>query len=116
MRENGTERAFSSPLNSETRRGVYACAACGQPLFRSAAKFDAGTGWPSFSEPLMRGDGKVVAFRDSVRDRLRGRRAVRCAQCGSHLGHVFHDAPAQPTGNRFCINGVTLAFTPTGGG
>jgi len=106
MRQHGTERAGSSPLNKEHRPGMYACAACGLPLFESATKFDSGTGWPSFFAPLP----KAVGTRT---DRSLGmaRTEVHCARCGGHLGHVFPDGP-QPTGERYCMNGVALRFEP----
>ena len=106
LREHGTERVGSSPLNWEKREGTFTCAACGQPLFTSDTKFESGTGWPSFNEPLQ---GAV----DTMTDRSYGmtRTEVHCAECGGHLGHVFHDGPA-PTGQRYCMNGVALAFEP----
>ena len=107
MRRHGTERAGTSPLNREHRAGRYACAACGLPLFESGTKFDSGTGWPSFFAPLP----KAVGTR---RDHSLGmaRTEVHCARCGGHLGHVFPDGP-QPTGERYCMNGVALKFEPT---
>ncbi len=104
LRGHGTERAGSSPLDGEKRRGTFACAGCGRPAFTSNAKFDSGTGWPSFSRPL---DGAVGTRTD--RSFLMARTEVHCAQCGGHLGHVFDDGPP-PTGKRFCMNGVALAF------
>ena len=106
MREHGTERAGTSPLNQEHRPGMYACAACGLPLFESSTKFDSGTGWPSFFAPLA----KAV---DTTTDRSLGmaRTEVHCARCGGHLGHVFPDGP-KPTGERYCMNGVALRFEP----
>jgi peptide-methionine (R)-S-oxide reductase len=106
MRKHGTERAGTSPLNREHRPGMYACAACGLPLFESSTKFDSGTGWPSFFAPLPR----AVA---TATDRSLGveRTEVHCARCGGHLGHVFADGP-QPTGERYCMNGVALRFEP----
>ena len=100
MREHGTERAGSCALNWEKRPGVFSCAACGQPLFESKKKFESGTGWPSFNDPVP---GSV----ETTIDRSYGmtRTEVHCARCGSHLGHVFPDGPP-PTGLRYCINGV----------
>lgn len=106
MRKHGTERAGTSPLNKEQRAGQYACAACGLPLFESSTKFDSGTGWPSFFAPLPKAVGTTT-------DRGFGtsRTEVHCARCGGHLGHVFADGP-QPTGERYCMNGVALQFEP----
>ena len=106
LREAGTERPFSSPLDKEKRRGRYLCAGCANPLFSSATKFDSGTGWPSFYRPLP----SAVATRA---DRSFGmtRTEVLCARCGGHLGHVFRDGP-RPTGLRYCINGLALRFQP----
>lgn len=106
LREAGTERAFTSPLLGEKRKGTYHCAGCGLPLFSSAAKFDSGTGWPSFTKALA----KAVAYR---RDRSLGiiRTEEHCRRCGGHLGHVFDDGPP-PTGKRHCINGLSLTFRP----
>ena len=108
LREHGTERAFTSPLNAEKRSGVFVCAACGQPLFSSETKFESGTGWPSFWKPL---DGAV----DTTADRswFMVRTEVHCANCGGHLGHVFPDGP-KPTGERYCMNGVAMKFEPKG--
>lgn len=107
MRGHGTERAGSCALNHEKRAGVFHCAGCDQPLFRSGEKFDSGTGWPSFCDPLPGALGTTV-------DRSYGmvRTEVHCGRCGSHLGHVFPDGPP-PTGLRYCINGVALNFSPT---
>jgi peptide-methionine (R)-S-oxide reductase len=106
MRQHGTERAGSSGLNKEHREGRYACAACALPLFESSAKFDSGTGWPSFFAPLPEAVATTV-------DRAYGmsRTEVHCARCGGHLGHVFPDGP-RPTGERYCMNGVALRFEP----
>jgi peptide-methionine (R)-S-oxide reductase len=106
LRTHGTERAGSSPLNSEHREGMFRCAGCGMELFRSATKFDSGTGWPSFWEPLANAIETTV-------DRKYGmeRTEVHCARCKGHLGHVFGDGP-QPTGLRYCMNGVSLNFEP----
>ncbi|MBO1114113.1 peptide-methionine (R)-S-oxide reductase MsrB [Bordetella petrii] len=105
LRQADTERPFSSPLDHEHRHGTYACAGCGQALFSSNTKFDSGTGWPSFWQPLPHAVG-------TTRDRSFGmvRTAVHCGRCGGHLGHVFDDGP-KPTGLRYCMNGVALAFT-----
>jgi peptide-methionine (R)-S-oxide reductase len=106
LREAGTERAFSSPLLEEKRNGVFACAGCGLPLFSSAAKYDSGTGWPSFWKALP----DAVAYK---RDLSLGmvRTEEHCRRCGGHLGHVFDDGPP-PTGKRHCINGLSLKFLP----
>lgn len=106
MREHGTERPGSCALLHEKRAGSFKCAGCGQPLFRSTLKFESGTGWPSFNDPVP---GSV----ETTQDRSWGmvRTEVHCAGCGSHLGHVFPDGPP-PTGLRYCINGVALEFEP----
>ena len=106
-RKHGTERAFTSPLNREKREGIYRCVCCGEPLFESGAKFDSGTGWPSFVKPAS---GEAVAEHDD-RSFFMRRTEVRCARCEAHLGHVFPDGP-KPTGLRYCINGVALNFEP----
>ncbi len=106
LREQGTERPGTSPLNYEKRSGVFSCAACGQHLFTSDTKFESGSGWPSFFQPI---DGAVVTRTDGSHFMVRTE-AV-CSQCGGHLGHVFPDGPA-PTGERYCMNGVSLAFQP----
>jgi peptide-methionine (R)-S-oxide reductase len=110
LREEGTERPFTSPLLAEHRVGRFACAGCDLPLFSSKTKFESGTGWPSFWQPL---DGAV----DEVEDRSFGmaRTAVSCHRCGGHLGHVFNDGP-KPTGLRYCMNGVALKFAPVPNG
>ncbi len=107
MRSHGTERACTSPLNAEKRQGIYACAGCGQALFATDAKFESGTGWPSFFAPLA--DDAVGVTEDRAFGMLRTE--VHCSQCGSHLGHVFPDGP-RPTGQRYCMNGVSLVFQP----
>jgi len=106
LREHGTERPGTSPLNDEHRDGVFRCAGCGQPLFSSDAKFESGTGWPSFFEPLPSAVGTTTD-----RSLFMKRTEVHCGCCGGHLGHVFPDGPA-PTGQRFCMNGVAMAFEP----
>lgn len=104
LRSQSTERAFSSPLNSEHRRGTFACAGCALPLFSSATKFDSGTGWPSFWAPLHDAVGEA---RDTTFGMLRVE--AHCRRCGGHLGHVFNDGP-RPTGLRYCMNGVAMNF------
>ena len=107
MRAHGTERACTSPLNAEKRPGTYACAGCGHTLFDTKAKFESGTGWPSFSETIT--PTAVETQTDSGFGMVRTE--VHCANCGSHLGHVFPDGPP-PTGQRYCMNGVALTFRP----
>ncbi len=106
LRQEATERAFSSPLDHEHRKGTFHCAGCDNALFSSATKFDSGTGWPSFYRPLPKAVGES-------RDLTLGmvRTEVHCRRCGGHLGHVFNDGPP-PTGLRHCINGVALTFKP----
>jgi peptide-methionine (R)-S-oxide reductase len=106
LREHGTERAGTSPLNREKGDGTFACAGCGAPLFTSDTKFESGTGWPSFFAPL---EAAVATTVDSTYGMTRTE--VHCARCGGHLGHVFPDGP-RPTGQRYCMNGVALQFKP----
>ncbi|SDE28150.1 peptide-methionine (R)-S-oxide reductase MsrB [Rhodobacter capsulatus] len=107
LRKEGTEYPYTSPLEQEHRKGSFACAGCGQALFSSETKFDSGTGWPSFYQPISetavatRIDGALMMTRTEV----------HCARCGGHLGHVFEDGPP-PTGLRYCMNGVAMTFTP----
>lgn len=108
LREHGTERAGTSPLNAEKRKGMFRCAACGEPLFDSGTKYESGSGWPSFYEPL---EGAVGTSEDTSHHMRRTE--VHCAKCGGHLGHVFPDGP-RPTGERYCMNGVSLKFEPSG--
>jgi len=107
-RKHGTERAFTSPLNDEKRSGQFACVCCGETVFASDDKFDSGTGWPSYVQPTNA--GAVAEYQD--RSLFMRRTEVRCARCDAHLGHVFPDGP-QPTGLRYCINGIALDFKPT---
>ncbi len=109
LRGHGTERAGTSPLNLEKRPGVFHCAGCDLPLFDAATKFESGTGWPSFYRPL---DNAIGTRED--RSFFMVRTEVHCRRCGGHLGHVFDDGPP-PTGLRYCMNGVALAFRPTAG-
>ena len=108
LRGHGTERAGTSPLDHEKRRGTFLCAACGAELFGSSDKFDSGTGWPSFTAPATPG---AVATREGRILWMR-RTEVHCARCGGHLGHLFPDGP-RPTGLRYCMNGVSLRFEPS---
>ncbi len=108
LRQHATERAFTSPLNAEKRSGIYECAGCDLPVFASDAKFDSGTGWPSFWAPIS-----PDAIGTSLdRSFFMVRTEVHCARCGGHLGHVFKDGPP-PTGLRYCMNGVAMTFKPT---
>jgi peptide-methionine (R)-S-oxide reductase len=104
LREHGTERAGSSPLDKEYSEGIYHCAGCGQPLFASDTKFNSGTGWPSFSAPV-----EHAVETQTDRSLFMTRTEVHCSNCGGHLGHVFDDGP-QPTGLRYCMNGAALDF------
>jgi peptide-methionine (R)-S-oxide reductase len=106
LRQHGTERAGTSPLNDEHRKGTFYCAGCGEPLFDSTAKYDSGSGWPSFYAPKP---GAVGTSTDT--SHFMKRTEVHCAKCGGHLGHVFDDGP-RPTGQRYCMNGVALDFEP----
>ncbi len=107
LRKEGTERAHTSPLNQEKREGHFNCAGCGTPLFDSTTKFESGTGWPSFYAPL-----DEAAVSEHVDRKLFMKRTeVRCATCDGHLGHVFPDGP-QPTGLRYCMNGIAMEFSP----
>ena len=104
--EEGTERPFSSPLNKEKRAGTFVCAACNEPLFKSTAKYDSGTGWPSFFDPVA---DAIVTKKDF--QMIIPRTEYHCVRCGGHQGHVFDDGP-KPTGLRYCNNGVALQFVP----
>jgi peptide-methionine (R)-S-oxide reductase len=106
LRDHGTERAGTSPLDQEKRKGVFHCAGCDLPLYSSAAKYDSGTGWPSFWQPLPNAVGTSID--NSL---FATRTEVHCRRCGGHLGHVFEDGPA-PTGLRYCMNGVAMNFKP----
>jgi len=107
LREAETERAFTSPLDDEKRDGIFACAGCDLPLYKSETKFDSGTGWPSFYQPIE------DAIRTKPDPGLFGDRTeVHCRRCGGHLGHVFDDGP-KPTGLRYCMNGLAMTFKPT---
>ncbi len=106
LRKHGTERAGTSPLNAEKRHGKFVCAGCGQELYASDTKFESGTGWPSFYQPL---EGAVGISED--RSFFMTRTEVHCSRCGGHLGHVFPDGPP-PTGQRYCMNGAAMTFKP----
>ncbi|UCF99616.1 MAG: peptide-methionine (R)-S-oxide reductase MsrB [Spirochaetaceae bacterium] len=107
LRRKGTERAFTGKYHNSKEKGVYLCAGCGSPLFDSETKFDSGTGWPSYYQPIT--EGAVEAEEDRSYGMVRTE--VLCAQCGGHLGHVFTDGP-EPTGLRYCINSISLDFKP----
>lgn len=106
LRQHGTEPAGSSPLDKNYAKGIYNCSACDLPLFSSEAKFNSGTGWPSFFEPLDKAVGSSTDFK-----LIYPRTEIHCRRCGGHLGHVFNDGPP-PTGKRYCMNGVALKFIP----
>ncbi len=106
LRKAGTERAGSSPLDKEKRRGTFVCKGCSQRLFSSAHKYDSGTGWPSFTRALPGAIGTSTDYKIGY-----PRTEVHCARCGGHLGHVFNDGP-KPTGKRWCMNGVAMRFIP----
>ena len=106
LRKHGTERPYSSPLLKEHRKGIFACAGCDLPLFSSDTKFESGTGWPSFWQPL---DNAVGETKDRSLGMLRTE--IHCRRCGGHLGHVFNDGP-KPTGLRYCMDGFALVFKP----
>ncbi len=107
LREAGTERAWTGALLDEKREGVFVCKACGADLFRSTTKFESGSGWPSFFEPIS--EDAVELHQDVSFGMVRTE--VLCATCGSHLGHLFDDAPQTPTGDRYCMNSISLEFT-----
>jgi peptide-methionine (R)-S-oxide reductase len=109
LRDHGTERPYTSPLDAEKRKGIYACAACDLDLYSSEAKFESGTGWPSFYRPLPNAIGTASDYKLIV-----PRTEVHCRRCGGHLGHVFKDGPP-PTGLRYCMNGVAMIFKPAAG-
>jgi peptide-methionine (R)-S-oxide reductase len=106
LRKQGTERAGSSPLDHEKRKGIFQCTGCALPLFSSNTKFDSGTGWPSFYQPLPNAVGTSEDRSEPILQT-----EVHCSRCGGHLGHVYNDGP-KPTGLRYCINGVALKFLP----
>jgi peptide-methionine (R)-S-oxide reductase len=107
LREKATERPFTGEYYKNFDKGVYVCAACGNPLFQSDAKFDSSCGWPSFDQAIK---GSVIYKEDSSLGMTRTE--VMCANCGGHLGHVFDDGPTETTGNRFCTNSVSIKFIP----
>lgn len=107
LRKEATERAFTSALLEEKRQGIYTCAGCGEPLFKSEHKFDSGTGWPSFDRAIEGQVSYSTDYKIGV-----ARTEEHCSNCGGHLGHVFDDGPSETTGKRHCINGVALNFVP----
>ena len=107
LRGHGTERPGSSPLNAEKRQGTFLCAGCGKELFDAGAKYESGTGWPSFWAPV----GEDAVGTQTDRSLFMSRTEVHCARCGGHLGHVFPDGP-KPTGQRYCMNGAAMRFQP----
>jgi peptide-methionine (R)-S-oxide reductase len=109
LRKHGTERSGTSPLDKNYAPGVYHCAACDQALFTSETKFDSGTGWPSFFQPIENAVGSSTDWK-----LIYPRTEIHCSRCGGHLGHVFEDGPA-PTGKRYCMNGVAMKFVPKAG-
>jgi peptide-methionine (R)-S-oxide reductase len=111
LREEGTERAFTSPLNKNYSPGTYVCAACKTPLFKSEHKFDSGTGWPSFDREIKGNVGFSIDYKIGYK-----RTEEHCATCGGHLGHVFDDGPRKTTGKRHCVNGAALQFIPANDG
>jgi peptide-methionine (R)-S-oxide reductase len=110
LREKGTEPAFSGSLLHNDETGIYICGGCGAKLFSSDHKFDSGSGWPSFYDVIDKANVKLVEDRSHGMQRVE----IQCANCGGHLGHVFKDAPEQPTGMRFCVNSDSLIFKPKG--
>jgi len=107
LREAGTERAFTSPLNNNKKEGTYLCAACKTPLYQSKHKYDSGSGWPSFDRAIKGNVELDVDYKIGY-----ARTELKCNTCGSHLGHSFDDGPQETTGKRHCINGIALNFTP----